>query len=423
MASLAKDKNSTPDPVLMALEALLNEQSDSDIRKLLKKKCSLSTGKAQAALREAKKKRKTNAAANDASGEGKSAAGSLRQPSYSVKCGMCDEKIQRGTIGSGKSSTVATPQCDHYFCFECLGNYVKLKITAAEVDEDDMECPHATCTKSMLQGPMGNFTPNYMFTRSGGRGEGILGHAFSFQEACDLNEKFLNHRNREANLFITCPNPNCEIRVYVEEDRQFFRCEQQHHGCGQSFCKLCKRAAHNPIKDCKQARAAEAADAATDGMALQVLAEGGRFCPRCGDLFAAEDVNPDNWPCDHITCTCGYEFCRSCGCDRSLVVDNDNSWHVVKCGLWCHPGTGDVPNSEKPTDWPDIWKEKDPQFNGRGERYFQGAEPGLKAHWKKLGTLQTVLHPTQGYFRKCQPNCGCAYGSGHSKVVTAEQRK
>ena len=198
MASLAIDKNSTPDPVLMALEALLNEQSDSDIRKLLKKECSLSTGKAQAALREAKKKQETNAA-NDASGESKSAAGSLCVPSSSLKCGICCESIHRGTTAPGPPSwslpsTVATTQCEHYFCFNCLGGYAKHKINQAEVDEDEMDCPHAMCSKSMLQDTMGRFTPNYLFRRSGGQAEGILGNAFSFQEACDLNEKFLNHR-------------------------------------------------------------------------------------------------------------------------------------------------------------------------------------------------------------------------------------
>ena len=293
-----------------------------------------------------------------------------------------------------------------------LSGYVKRKINAGDVDEDDMDCPDSSCTCSMLQDAMGQFTPNYLFTSNRGSAGGILGQAFDFKEAETLNAKFLNHRNRDSNLFITCPNPRCEIPVYVPEHEQFFRCETAHHGCGKSFCKNCKRKAHPPVKDCEQAKLLNKADDDLGEMIADLIAKGGRYCPKCAVPFAAEDDDPDKWPCDHITCPCGYEFCRNCGCDRSLVVANDNSWHVSKCGLF--DDTGCAANSGKPKDWPRVWKEKDPQFNGKGETYFN-AFPQYKNRWKKLGTLKTKKYPIQGYFRKCQPDCKCAYGSGHCK--------
>ena len=421
---LANSTTSTSnDPVDQAFAAIQNGIKDGDIRKMLKEKCHLSTGKAQKALREAKNKQKHSTHNNVA----ESKVQSLRVPSTSIHCGMCNEEIQRGSNRSNrkkKTSTSATCLCEHYYCFDCLGLYVESKIIAGEVQEDQIDCPDSFCTCSMLQDPMGEFTPNYLFTRHDGFAQGILGNAFPYQKACDLNTKFLNHRNRKADLFITCPNPLCEIKVYVEENVQFFRCEQQYHGCGQSFCKKCKEPAHHGILDCKQAKASHKADAALDAMSAQVIAEGGRFCPSCSRLFAAEDVDPDKWPCDHITCPCGYQFCRNCGANRKLVVQHDNSWHVSKCGLW---GTyeGCPENAAKPQDWPRVWKEKDPQFNYQGESFFDACggvhKQVYKEQWKKLGTLKTKKHPTQGYFRKCQKHCGCSYGSGHSKFQLSKK--
>ena len=412
----------SPDPAVnKAYAALQQGMSDGNIRKLLKQELKLSTGKAQKALRTAKDLIKHG----NSNEEGKRQPSILRQASYSMECGMCSERIQKGnsfTRGGLKVTstdsdkyklcTAATCLCEHYFCFECLGNYVEQKITSGEVQEDQIDCPNPNCSASMLQDPLGEFTPNYLFTQLDGKATGILGNAFPYSVACKLNQKLLNHRNRNADLFITCPNPKCEIKVYVEENVQFFRCEKQFHGCGESFCKLCKRAAHGPIKDCKQAQLSEKADADSVEMTERVLAEGGRYCPSCSELFAAEFVNPDKWPCDHITCPCGYQFCRNCGCNRQLVVDHDNSWHVPKCGLW-DTYTGCVDDERKPKDWPRVWKEKDPQFNSIGASFFKHSAHRIK--WTLLGRLKTKKNPTQGTFRKCQPNCGCAYGNGHSK--------
>jgi hypothetical protein len=424
-----------------AYECIEKGDDPNKIRKMLKEKYKLSTGKAQKALAAAKRIFKKNTE----NSEGKLQP--LRVPSMSTTCGMCHEKIQRGDSyrgyrsgGNGtsqyKASTSATCLCEHYFCFDCLGKYVKNKIISAEVKEGELDCPEPSCTMSMLQDPLRQYTPNYLFTQCGGKAEGILGRAFTYKEACELNIKFLNHTNRNANLFITCPNPRCEIKVYVEENIQFFTCEKQYHGCGKSFCKLCRTEAHGPIKDCKQAKLSRKADAKLHIMTAKVLAEGGRYCPKCRQLFAAVDKNgdpnPDKWECDHMKCgACKHQYCRNCGADRKLILDNDNSWHVRgKCGLWS-TYEGEKEDARKPKDWPAVWKELDPQFNGKGAAYFDvfsgttEAEQGRKYKqiWSKLGTLKTKLHPTQGYFRKCQHKCGCSYGNGHSKFWELANKK
>ena len=223
-----------------ALGAFEQGMGDTEIRNLLKREFALSTSKAHKALRKAKGIQKERAAAAVAALA--SSSNRLRQKlrlksvSNSLTCDICGEKMSRGSNDDGghkhKAATTATCFCNHYFHFECLGNYVKRKIRADEVNEEEMDCPNPTCTHSMLQDPMGSFTPNYLFTRSGGKAHGILGEAFDFREACELNDLFLQHRNRESNLFVTCPNPLCEIKIYVQENQKFFRCSEEHHGCG-----------------------------------------------------------------------------------------------------------------------------------------------------------------------------------------------
>ena len=152
-------KSSSNEPVEKAISALVSGKTDNQVRTMLKKECKLSMGKAQKVLREAKKKRMQGT--NHVS---ESKVQTLRVPSNSVQCPICNERIRRGDRGSGKAATSATNLCEHYFCFKCLGNYVKGKIISGDVDEEDMDCPDSSCTCSMLQDALGEFTPNYLFT-------------------------------------------------------------------------------------------------------------------------------------------------------------------------------------------------------------------------------------------------------------------
>ena len=97
----------------------------------------------------------------------------------------------------------------------------------------------------------------------------------------------------------------------------------------QSFCKDCRKAAHEDIESCVQAAASLQADEEIDEMLSLVISQGGRWCPKCGEVSAAESADPTLWMCDHMTCgQCSHQFCRNCGADRTLILEHDNSWHV-----------------------------------------------------------------------------------------------
>ena len=351
---------------------------------------------------------------------------SLKQTSVNqLECAMCTEKISRGTRGVGDQSVAATNLCDHWFCFGCIGDYLKDKITKAEVTDAQLSCPLPSCDKSMLLDPENNYNPQYLFNSYRGSAGGILGQAFDFEEAEALNAKFLEHRFRLSKVSIPCPNPKCQIPLDIPKDQQFFRCNKSNGGCGEAFCSKCWKKAHNDIKDCAMAAANGKADEALDEMKIQYVAEGGRFCPECGDLSAAEDPDPYKWKCDHMTCACGYQFCRNCGANHLLTRSEDNSFHVPACGLY---GTydGAKPDTRRPTDWPAVWKEKDPQFNGQGRDFFGNIYPQHKAKWISLGILKSKGEnggqKIKGFLRKCQPNCNCGYGSGHSEWTSSADR-
>ena len=110
------NKSSSNTPLDKAVALLMAGSNDNKVRTMLKKECGLSMGKAQKVLREAKKKRKEGS--NNIS---ESKVQTLRVPSNSVNCGICDERIRRGDRGTGKAATSATNLCEHYFCFTCLG--------------------------------------------------------------------------------------------------------------------------------------------------------------------------------------------------------------------------------------------------------------------------------------------------------------
>ena len=110
------NKSSSNTPLDKAVALLMAGSNDNKVRTMLKKECGLSMGKAQKVLREAKKKRKEGS--NNIS---ESKVQTLRVPSNSVNCGICDERIRRGDRGTGKAATSATNLCEHYFCFACLG--------------------------------------------------------------------------------------------------------------------------------------------------------------------------------------------------------------------------------------------------------------------------------------------------------------
>jgi hypothetical protein len=377
--------------------------SSKDIKAELRRKGHTKGSTAARALLKAKKHLKNGTADEVLAGPT-----TLRQPSYTLRCGICDDPIYKGSSGNGKAATTTTCMCDHYFCFPCLGGYVAGKINAGAVTEEEMACPDPNCSESMLIGYSADgsmqFTPNYLYTRDGDQARGILGAAFPSKEAHALYTKFLHHRNRESGLYRECASPTCSIRLVPPEGQQFVRCQ-----CGFSFCVKCDQPAHKGMS-CEAARGMRKADQAVVGMKLQAIAEGGRWCPRCAMFFASEDPDPKKWNCDHMTCgSCQHQYCRNCGADRKLIVQNDNSFHHPKCGLYFPPEAGDT-KTGRPTEYPDVWRREDPQFNSAGIEMFDG-RPALKLKWREVGTSKDG--------RKCKKDCRCNYGREHSSWKSA----
>ena len=151
----------------------------------------------------------------------------MRVPSGTLRCGICDDAIHKGSNGPGKAATTPTCMCDHYFCYTCLGKYVANKINSGAVTEEEMCLPSVRLRQIMLVGFTADgsmqFTPNYLYTSYKNEGRGILGKAFSNSEARKLHEKFLHHRNRISGLYSECPS--CNIGLVPPQGEQFVRCQ------------------------------------------------------------------------------------------------------------------------------------------------------------------------------------------------------
>ena len=372
----------------------------------------------------------------------------LRQASQSRRCPICQSRLQMGKVSEGKAGATASCLCDHYFCLQCLGEYVKSKIDDGQVAEKDLICPEADCTKSMLLGPMGDFNPNYL--------QSFLKAKYP-TEWIDSWERFLNHRNRRSQLYFVCPNKRCEMKLAPRTaDQDIIKCPEERGGCGKYWCINCKRPAHRD-KSCEAAAQEAKADMWASSEQKVYVAQGGRWCPKdeCAEFFEAEDPDPENWSCDHITCICGHQYCRNCGANMEQIFAHDNSYHHPKCGLYRpasesaedygkikgkHPkcqacyelnmdpsAPTDLSKDERlkprdqwrecgrrPQEIPATWRKFDPQFSGEGIEFFDG-HPKLKIMWINVGK-----HPKG---RKCKPGCGCNYGSNHSSWVSEGSTK
>lgn len=101
--------------------------------------------------------------------------------------------------------------------------------------------------------------------------------------------------------FIHCPKPNCQGGIFYDSMLSFIPCGV----CKTFICQNCKQIYHHgftceewtiisnkPIQEIKS---------------LEWINQMTKKCPRC---FMAIEKNGG---CDHIKCSCGYDFCFRCG--------------------------------------------------------------------------------------------------------------
>lgn len=171
-------------------------------------------------------------------------------------------------------------ECKHFFCNECVLDYLTNKITNAEVV--NIKCPSPDCVVFIKEEIIKTVVPDEMFVKY----QRFLKRA-DFLKIPDSS---------------ICPFPDCDsygIKTTAlnnpKEEKFFIVCQNGHH-----FCYNCNQPSHKGF-DC---------DAKLEKEFFKWKeSKTVKKCPRCA--FYIEK----NFGCNHMTCAnkiCNYEFCWIC---------------------------------------------------------------------------------------------------------------
>eukprot|EP00475_Leptophrys_vorax_P044990 TRINITY_DN9212_c0_g1_i1.p1 TRINITY_DN9212_c0_g1~~TRINITY_DN9212_c0_g1_i1.p1 ORF type:complete len:311 (+),score=63.09 TRINITY_DN9212_c0_g1_i1:223-1155(+) len=166
-------------------------------------------------------------------------------------------------------------ECSHFFCKECIANWIKVQVTDGKVAQKHIICPNVDCKKPMSSAVIEARADAEVWEKY---------KRFTFAMEVD--------RDKNA---AWCPNDNCGGVIYRTAPLRKAICEK----CNFQICWDCKKQYHGPLTSCTKD-----VDEAFDSWAKQQFM---KRCPACSKFIIKLDG------CNHMTCSCGYEFCWICG--------------------------------------------------------------------------------------------------------------
>jgi hypothetical protein len=184
--------------------------------------------------------------------------------------------------------------CGHEFCRECLSDYLNLKISEKAIP---IPCPFNGCTANVSESDL---------------------HLLIEPKLMEKYEKFMlsNFIETNANDFSCCPTPNCPYLFYYEPGDFDFKCPK----CQKRYCLNCKVDYH-VNSTCKMYQQWCVQNGQADDL-FTTFVRGNKLkqCFKCKKFV--QKVSG----CNHITCTCGAQFCYVCGnkypCKKKCVAYN-----------------------------------------------------------------------------------------------------
>jgi len=168
--------------------------------------------------------------------------------------------------------------CGHLFCRDCIRGWLSSQICDGKVSAKQISCPNIDCRKEI--------SPQIVL--------------FNTEKSVfEKYERFVMNREVETNKKARwCGNPsNCESVVFIKNTlSKKCVCKK----CGFVQCFKCGKAYHGYFKACTADvdRAFDVWARTQDNM---------KRCPRCRKFIVKIDG------CNHMTCSCGYQFCWVCG--------------------------------------------------------------------------------------------------------------
>jgi hypothetical protein len=184
--------------------------------------------------------------------------------------------------------------CGHEFCRECLNGYLTMKISEKAIP---IPCPFNGCTTNVSESDL---------------------RLLIEPKLMEKYEKFMlsNFIETNANDFSCCPTPNCPYLFYYEPGDFDFKCPK----CQKRYCLNCKVDYH--VKStCKMYQQWCVQNGQADDLFTNFVR--GNKLKQC---FKCKKFVQKVSGCNHITCTCGAQFCYVCGtkypCKKKCVSYN-----------------------------------------------------------------------------------------------------
>jgi hypothetical protein len=136
--------------------------------------------------------------------------------------------------------------------------------------------------------------------------------------------------------FRHCSNPKCGVGHYIDnggcytllspliaDSSSFFTCPH----CKTKTCTTCSVEFHSGYT-CAQYQEGLKTQKTSAAVSEGWLKQNAKLCGSCGKWIQKTEG------CDHMTCTCGAEWCYVCGAAYGLIRKRGNSAHNRTCKYW-----------------------------------------------------------------------------------------
>ena len=160
--------------------------------------------------------------------------------------------------------------CGHIFHRACISEHLKIKMTD---NVFPILCPQINCNAELTDSDL-----NAILTTA------------EVKQYYHLS--ITHYMNKNINVVFQCPTPDCAFKLFELNSHQS---DVTCPFCEITFCSKCKETAHNDTP-CEV------------NQFMKIAVDlGYKMCPACRHWVEK------NEGCDHMTCSCGYEFCYKCG--------------------------------------------------------------------------------------------------------------
>eukprot|EP01090_Pellita_catalonica_P002670 TRINITY_DN12242_c0_g1_i1.p1 TRINITY_DN12242_c0_g1~~TRINITY_DN12242_c0_g1_i1.p1 ORF type:complete len:237 (-),score=31.49 TRINITY_DN12242_c0_g1_i1:84-731(-) len=192
---------------------------------------------------------------------------------YECPICCCDYKIQE---------MYTLDNCFHRYCFECLGEFLKVKIMESETDK--LFCPDPQCKCEISRDEVRHCVSPELFAKF---------DEFTLKSALNNMEDLR-----------WCPKAGCGNAMIGDEANPMMVCSNT--TCRYTFCFKCKEEWHTDAT-CEEYATWKVENSEAEQRYQEWMKQHAKICPKC------QAPIEKNGGCNHMTCkNCNYEFCWLC---------------------------------------------------------------------------------------------------------------